>query len=109
MAVRGSLAGKLEQTIEGLEVNEEGFTLPQALSFEAREDGRCDVYLYVKYPISKTAQRTLTLHIKRTGHGKGEYEVDLESAGGFKHHLGKSSYVGADEEDIVCIGQVDIF
>ena len=108
MTVRGNLAGKLEETIEGLEVNEEGFTLPWALSLEAREDGRCNAYLHVKYPVSKMPEGTFKLYVKRTGHGKENYEVDLESVGDFKYSLGKTSYVGANEEDIVCIGQVDM-
>jgi len=109
MTVRGNLSGKLEQTIEGLEVNKEGFTLPWALSFKAREDGRCDVYLCIKYPVSKTPEGTSELYVKRTGHGKEDYEVDLESTGDYNYHIGKASYAGIDEESVVCIGQVDMF
>lgn len=109
MVVRGNLAGRLEKTIEGLEINEEGFTLPWALSFEPREDGQCDAYLCVKFSISPVAGGTAKLRVKRIGHGRADYEVDLESLGNYKYGLGKREYRGIDEEDIVCVGQVDMF
>jgi len=108
MAVKGNLIGKLEKTIEGLEINEEAFTLPWALNFEVREDGRCNVYLNVKYPVLKSPYETFRLPIKKIGPKKEDYEVDLEGCD-FKYSVEDRRDYRILPESIVCIGEVDMF
>lgn len=109
MPVRGNLQRKLERTIEKMETGDEGFTLPWALSFEPTGD-KYNVFLYVKYPITVNSEKTSRLHIRRIGAGKADFDVDLDSVeSDYKWNIGKASYCGADEDDIVSIGQVDMF
>jgi len=115
MAVRGQINGKLENTIKRMETGDEGFTLPWALSFEPNKD-RYDVFLNVRYPVypekGKKGKKgeVVILYIKRTGPKKNDFDVDVDSVGdNFKWGVGKTVYTGANEEDIVNIGQVDIF
>ena len=109
MPVKGNLQGRLEHTIEKMETGDEGFTLPWALSFESDGD-KYNAYLCIKYPVTQDPRGTLELHIKRTGPGKADFEVDLESVNSdYQWDIGKASYHGGNEDDIVSIGQVDMF
>ena len=71
MTVRGKLSGRLENTIAGLEVGDEGFTVPWALSFQLREDGRCDAYLNVKFLIEEAPGGTVQLYVKKNRTWRG--------------------------------------
>ena len=63
----------------------------------------------IKFPILKTPGGTAKLSIKRIGHRKEDYEVDLESLKDHKYKIGKTDYHGVSEEAVVCIGQVEYF
>ena len=90
-----------------MEAGDEGFTLPWALSFVKNED-KYDVFLYLKHPITLSPMGTSELHIRRTGARKCDFEVDLDSVKDYEWSVGKASYFGADESDIVCVGKVDM-
>lgn len=108
MTIKGKL--RLEKCIENMETGDEGFTLPWALSFEPVED-KVNAYLCVKYPISSKQEGTLQLHVKRTGPERDSFDVDLDSIRDYdyKYKFGKASYMGVSDEDIVCIGQMEMF
>ena len=108
MVVRGKIQGKLETKLEQLEVGQEGFTLPWALSLEPAENSKYNVYLNLQYPVSPIKRGTLQLHIKRIGPHAKDFEVDLDSPD-YQWSIGKSSYMGANPKDIVCVGQIDMF
>jgi len=108
MPIRGNLTNRLEKTIEKMETGDEGFTLPWALSFEPTKD-KYNAYLYIKYPVSSYPERTMQMHIKRTGPRNEDFEVDIDSVQNYEWNIGKASYMGANEDDIVLIGQVDMF
>lgn len=109
MPVKGNLSIRLEHRIEQMETGDSGFTLPWALSFEPVGD-KYNAFLYVKYPITEKPNGTSELPVKRIGPGPGDFEVDLDGVSrDYSWDIGKAYYMGANEEDIVFIGTVDMF
>ena len=107
MTIKGSIIGRLETAIEEMGVGQKGYTVPWALSIE--KHGRVyEVYMNLKYTIERSPGGTVRLLVKRTGPGREDYEVDLDTVGDYKFNIGKACYFGTDESDIVKIGEIGI-
>ncbi len=106
MAIKGSIIGRLEQTIEGMGVGQKGYTVPWAISLE-KNGTVYDVYLNLKYTIKQSPGGTVQMLVERTGRGRQDYNIDLDTVDkDYEFHVGKRSYVGCEDSDIVKVGEV---
>ena len=89
----------LERKIKDMQPGESGYTTPWALSFDEEGKG----WLNIKYTIHKDKGGTVELPVTRVGSGRSDYVVDVSRVN-YKWSEGKASYVGCDDEDLVCLG-----
>ena len=108
MPVKGSLEGKLEREIANMEFGEVGYTIPWAVRFEP-EGEKLNAYLDIRAPVSENPIETLKLKVTRVGHGRNDFEVDLNSIDNYQWSIRKPTTAEQRGNDSVHIGKIDYF
>jgi len=104
MTLKGSLEGKIKNTVARMEVGDEDYTYPAALTISQNED-KYNVFLDTSFPVFPTSSNFNRLYIKRISPEENGFEVDLDSVDSPTWNIKNPP----TSKDIVKIGETDMF